>query len=105
MAETLVRLVGRYDSDAEFDMGLKVVEGAQQARPPPWGMKTIIGLIIACAGVGVLAITMWFWLTDPERSLSARDPQREAFYDRAAWVCLLIGLGAVGLGLLLALAG
>jgi hypothetical protein len=68
-------------------------------------MKTTIGLIIACAGVGVVAIIMWFWLTDPERSLSARDPRREAFYDRVAWVCLLMGVGAVGLGLFLALTG
>jgi hypothetical protein len=68
-------------------------------------MGTTIGLIIACAGVGVVAITAWFLLTDPERRLSREDPEREALYDRAAWVCFVMGLCAVGLGLFLALAG
>jgi hypothetical protein len=68
-------------------------------------MQTTIGLIIACAGVGVVAIPAWFWLTDPEERLSREDPEREALYDRAALVCLVIGLCAVGLGLFLALTG
>jgi hypothetical protein len=68
-------------------------------------MQTTIGLIIACAGVGVVAIPVWFWLTDPEKRLSQEDPDREALYDRAAWVCFVIGVCAVGLGLFLALTG
>jgi hypothetical protein len=68
-------------------------------------MEATIGLIIACAGVGVVAIAVWFWLTDPEKRLSRDDPRREALYDTAAWWCFVMGLCAIGLGLFLALTG
>ena len=104
MAQTLVRLSGRSDADAELAVGLKVVERSAASVLRRGGMETTIGLIIACAGVGVVAMTAWFCLTDPEERLPT-DPTYQAFCDRAAWVCLLMGLGAVGLGLFLTLTG
>jgi uncharacterized membrane protein YidH (DUF202 family) len=101
-----VRFFGRSDADTELALGLKVVErSAVSASSTVGGMQTTIGLIIACAGVGVVAIAVWFWLTDPERHAAREDPEREALYDRAAWVCFVMGLCAVGLGLFLALTG
>jgi len=66
------------------------------------------GLVIASGVVGICAMGAWFWLKEPEMRrffVSAHRPSGEVFYDRAVWACFLIGLGAMGLCLLLALIG
>jgi hypothetical protein len=93
------------DADTELALGLKAAERSAASVLRRGGIEATIGLIIACAGVGSVAIAVWFWLTDPERRLPLDDPRREALYDTAAWWCFVIGLCAVGLGLFLAFAG
>jgi hypothetical protein len=69
-------------------------------------MQTTIGLVIACAVIGILAIGAWFWLTEPTGgrvSYSEEHPGREIFFGSATWLCFLIGVCAMGLCLLLPL--
>ena len=66
-------------------------------------MEAAIGLVIACAVVGIGATVAWFWLTDPARDRPGRSARHQEIDEQIAWICFLIGVAALGLCLFLAL--
>ena len=64
-------------------------------------MDIAVGMIIACAVVGMLSIGAWFYLADS--FINSQDPAREILYDRAAVVCFLTAMGTLAICVVLAL--